>query len=86
MCIRDSAMTPNSLAVLRSCILDENYVTVMHVPLSTPVENTLLKTWLTYMQNCYVVFVCSQSKKRTSAESRRYSYYLGSESFIGVVA
>ena len=34
-------MTPNSLAVLKSCILDENYVTVMHVPLSTPVENTL---------------------------------------------
>ena len=34
-------MTPNSLAVLRSCILDENYVTVLHVPLSN-VENTLL--------------------------------------------
>ena len=33
-------MTPNSLAVLKSRILDENYVTVMHVPLSTPVENT----------------------------------------------
>ena len=34
------AMTPNSLEVLKSYILDENYVTVMHVPLSTPVENT----------------------------------------------
>ena len=34
------AMTPNSLAVLKSCILEENYVTVMHVPLSTRVENT----------------------------------------------
>ena len=33
-------MTPNSLVVLKSCILDKNYVTVMHVPLSTPTENT----------------------------------------------
>ena len=33
-------MTPNSLAVLKSGILDENYLTVTHVPLSTPVENT----------------------------------------------
>ena len=33
-------MTPNSLVVLKSCVLDKNYVTVMHVPLSTPIENT----------------------------------------------
>ena len=33
-------MTLNSLVVLKSCILDKNYVTVMHVPLSTRVENT----------------------------------------------
>ena len=42
------AVTRNSLAVLKSCILDENYVTVMHVPLSTPVENAFLfrKAWI----------------------------------------
>ena len=49
-------------------------------------ENSILKTRLTYMQNCYVVFLHSQVKKRTSAESRRYSYYLESQSFILVVA
>ena len=49
-------------------------------------ENSILKTRLTYIQNCYMVFVHSLAKKGTSAESRRYSYYLESLSFIRVVA
>ena len=30
----------NTHVVLKPCVLDNNYATVMHVPLSTPNENT----------------------------------------------